>query len=427
MTTPTLPHHDHQHPPDNPPPSSFISSSRYTDASIDNDEENDTSRFQTVSNSQSGLQYPNPLIHHHTPLSQRAPTWASSAQSPPASASAHNSRNRLSRSHIPSLTAQGFSRPLNPQRLQAQRNLLHAGHPHGHGSSHSQLQHPDLPAIHDNPHDHASVVTASTNHNDDTASTVRPSEFADTFRDDGVSWASGTRPSLNHGDRRDLTGNGFFNQNHNQQQFAPYHQQVEQEQSQHQHQHQHQQQPPEPPIEHLPIEAVNSERTGELPRLHFPHWRQSTHSKGHSRLASNTTDLTQAKNQKQEKHQPSLGRNYEYAVGNNVFFGKGRFINSRDKPVNIMTGVMILLPCGLFFGYSYVRLIFFFFSDFFCYLLLLLFFCNEHTEANYYYYYSAPFLWHHVSPAIPVLFAYVAALCFSSFLHASLADAGVSA
>ncbi|KZZ86672.1 Zinc finger, DHHC-type, palmitoyltransferase [Ascosphaera apis ARSEF 7405] len=54
-----------------------------------------------------------------------------------------------------------------------------------------------------------------------------------------------------------------------------------------------------------------------------------------------------------------------------------------------MTGVMILLPCGLFFGYS------------------------------------APFLWHHVSPAIPVLFAYVAALCFSSFLHASLADAGI--
>jgi palmitoyltransferase ZDHHC9/14/18 len=51
---------------------------------------------------------------------------------------------------------------------------------------------------------------------------------------------------------------------------------------------------------------------------------------------------------------PRLGKNYEYFTGNTVFWGSGRFQNSRDKPVNIITGILVILPAGLFFGYSYV-------------------------------------------------------------------------
>lgn len=38
----------------------------------------------------------------------------------------------------------------------------------------------------------------------------------------------------------------------------------------------------------------------------------------------------------------------------------------------------------------------------------------------------APWLWHNVSPAIPILYAYVFFVCISSFIHASVTDPGVS-
>ncbi len=38
----------------------------------------------------------------------------------------------------------------------------------------------------------------------------------------------------------------------------------------------------------------------------------------------------------------------------------------------------------------------------------------------------APWLWHYVSPAIPIIFAYIFYVCISSYLHASLSNPGVS-
>lgn len=38
----------------------------------------------------------------------------------------------------------------------------------------------------------------------------------------------------------------------------------------------------------------------------------------------------------------------------------------------------------------------------------------------------APWLWHNVSPAIPITFAYIFFICISSYLHASFSDPGVS-
>jgi palmitoyltransferase ZDHHC9/14/18 len=37
-----------------------------------------------------------------------------------------------------------------------------------------------------------------------------------------------------------------------------------------------------------------------------------------------------------------------------VFWGKGRFQNARERPINIITGILVVLPSGLFFAYSYV-------------------------------------------------------------------------
>ncbi|KAI0476109.1 DHHC palmitoyltransferase-domain-containing protein [Xylariaceae sp. FL0804] len=83
------------------------------------------------------------------------------------------------------------------------------------------------------------------------------------------------------------------------------------------------------------------------------------------------------------------GRNHEYFEGNTVFCIGGRLQNTRHRPINIATGFLVVLPAALFFARS------------------------------------APYLWHNVSPAIPIVFAYVFYICISSFLHASGSDPGI--
>lgn len=84
-----------------------------------------------------------------------------------------------------------------------------------------------------------------------------------------------------------------------------------------------------------------------------------------------------------------FGRNWEYFTGNTFFFMGGRLQNTRSRPVNIATGAFLVLPIVLFFVFSAYE------------------------------------LWYNVSPAIPIIFAYLAFICVSSFLHASLSDPGV--
>jgi palmitoyltransferase ZDHHC9/14/18 len=84
-----------------------------------------------------------------------------------------------------------------------------------------------------------------------------------------------------------------------------------------------------------------------------------------------------------------LGNNYQYFTGNTVFCWGGRLQNTRHRPINIATGLLVLVPGVLFFAFS------------------------------------ASWLWHNISPAIPILFAYIYYVCISSFIHASVSDPGV--
>lgn len=47
------------------------------------------------------------------------------------------------------------------------------------------------------------------------------------------------------------------------------------------------------------------------------------------------------------------GINYQYFSGNTIFCWRGRLQNARDYPVNIATGILVVLPAALFFTYSY--------------------------------------------------------------------------
>lgn len=86
---------------------------------------------------------------------------------------------------------------------------------------------------------------------------------------------------------------------------------------------------------------------------------------------------------------PKPGYNYEYFEGNTVFCVRGRLQNTKHRPINIATGLLVVLPCVFFFVFS------------------------------------APWIWHNISPAIPATFAYLVYLCLSSFLHASASDPGI--
>ncbi|KAI9893050.1 MAG: Eukaryotic peptide chain release factor GTP-binding subunit [Vezdaea aestivalis] len=102
--------------------------------------------------------------------------------------------------------------------------------------------------------------------------------------------------------------------------------------------------------------------------------------------AGSSPKITHVKN---DDVKANLGRNYEYFPGNTRFCWGGRLQNTRDRPVNIFTGVMVILPAALFLAFS------------------------------------APWLWRNVSPAIPIVFAYLLYVCLSSFGHASLTDPGI--
>lgn len=86
----------------------------------------------------------------------------------------------------------------------------------------------------------------------------------------------------------------------------------------------------------------------------------------------------------------NMGYVFQYFEGNTVFCLGGRFQNAKHRPVNVATGLMIVIPAVLFFVFS------------------------------------APWLWSNISPAIPIIFAYLFYICISSFIHASASDPGVS-
>ncbi|PNY28671.1 Palmitoyltransferase [Tolypocladium capitatum] len=85
----------------------------------------------------------------------------------------------------------------------------------------------------------------------------------------------------------------------------------------------------------------------------------------------------------------SAGRVHQYFDGNTVFCFGGRWQNTKHRPMNIATGLFVVVPCVLF------------------------------------YVFEAPWLWQNLSPAIPITFAYFTYICISSFIHASVSDPGI--
>lgn len=121
---------------------------------------------------------------------------------------------------------------------------------------------------------------------------------------------------------------------------------------------------------------------------------------GHEKLPSAPTSpvLEKTKEERESKPLPAdpprrqlqrNGKNYEYFAGNMLFFVEGRCLNTRAKPLNVVTFILTVLPAALFFGFE------------------------------------APWIWRNITPAIPIVFAYVFFIALSAFLHAAFSDPGI--
>lgn len=126
---------------------------------------------------------------------------------------------------------------------------------------------------------------------------------------------------------------------------------------------------------------------------------QNRSTDGHEKLSSNASSPNLGSGHDHQHGPPRNpiqlptkpdGRVHEYFDGNTRFWFGGRWQNSKQKPINIATGVFLVVPCILFFVFE------------------------------------AEWLWDNVSPAIPITVAYLVYICVSSFIHASVSDPGVS-
>ncbi|KAI9812251.1 MAG: Eukaryotic peptide chain release factor GTP-binding subunit [Phylliscum demangeonii] len=122
---------------------------------------------------------------------------------------------------------------------------------------------------------------------------------------------------------------------------------------------------------------------------------------GHRREQLRSTSSSPISGMPKMPAQPAVhvGQNHQYFAGNTIFLFGGRLQNSRDRPINLLTGILVVVPGVLFLVFSYV---------------------DVDVKGQ-----GAPWLWRNVSPAIPILFSYLFLICLSSFLHASASDPGI--
>lgn len=271
-------------------------------------------------------------------VSYRGPPPARSSIAAPSQITTHitsrpgSSASRLSRTHIPSLTAQGFFRPMSSQRLQA-----HRGRPM---TKSTMVSSEDWDQSSQNRRSLISNGTfgqASSGPVEQEVPPSRGTEYTDPIIPDrGTSTASPTGQTT----VRSLGENtNLLHDRDSRYKAAPSHLNLGVNYTGN-----GAQDPPQrSPLSFLSLQNRNG------------HGHEHRDSRGHERLSSAASSPEPIDMKKSRAtNNSSLGKNYEYFLGNTVFWGGGRFQNSRSKPINIATGLLVVVPSALFFGFSYV-------------------------------------------------------------------------
>lgn len=244
-----------------------------------------------------------------------------------------------SRTHVP-LAAHGFFRPMSSQRLQQQRNQRPAsllGHSslkaenvrdstassyrQSVGSTQTARGHPTLGLHHELDQPPPSRGTDITDQDmpDRTTANTTPTG-AGTVRSRGESITPLQRPRPQHLD--------FTNTHSNDAGTLP-----------------------------TPAKSPRSFRSSFMLPSRDGRSAQMRVHQGHEKLTSaESSPRLNRKESTKEAVKRELGKNYQYFSGNTAFCWGGRLQNTRDRPVNIATAIMIILPSALFFGFSCVSL-----------------------------------------------------------------------
>ncbi|RVX72767.1 hypothetical protein B0A52_04166 [Exophiala mesophila] len=272
--------------------------------------------------------------------------------------------SQASRTHVPSLTAQGFFKPMSSQKLQAQRlKRSLGGKPVQPPAAIADEDDDEADArslassrqgpFHAMPRSHRHIPSIATDYTQSEAPETVDNQFADfASHTDGETQLVNARPS-----------------------------------------------PRDSHPQHLPsrLNISAALKTTDQPQKSPMSFRSGLSLASKHRLESGHQPLPSSApssrlptvSDARVASKSALGKNYEYFEGNTVFWWGGRLQNARDRPINIATAVVLIVPAVFFFIYS------------------------------------ASYLWHNVSPAVPVVFAYLYFICLSSFVHASLVDPGI--
>ncbi|OAL39908.1 hypothetical protein AYO20_00820 [Fonsecaea nubica] len=227
-----------------------------------------------------------------------------------------------SRTHVPSLTAQGFFKPMSSQRLQAQRLRRPLG---------ARTMQPPAPIPDGDVDEDARSVASSRQgpfHAMPRSHRPAPSittEYTQSEAPDTADAASPDFASQNDGDTQLVNGVNS--------------------------------QKPRRPSR---LNIATTLKAGDPPQKSPLSFRSglslaSKHrlESGHLHLSSNATSPAYPPDTNTEVAVKSaLGKNYEYFEGNTIFWLGGRVQNARDRPINIATGILLVLPAILFFVYS---------------------------------------------------------------------------
>lgn len=232
--------------------------------------------------------------------------------------------SRASRTHVPSLAAQAFFRPMSSQRLQARRGrqaeTSHSEIPLENASEagltairHSLTSHPVKIIHHSTPVPPRSGGTEISDREDRVTMTASPNGET-TVRGSGDSERPLQGNSFHLG-----PGHGTSASNYKQGSIVP------------------------------PLNK-NSPKSFRSKILSTPPENASDlhDNRGHERLPSKNSTSVKSDN----TAPPTHGKNYQHFLGNTVFCFGGRFQNARDFPVNILSAIIAVLPTILFLFYS---------------------------------------------------------------------------
>lgn len=226
--------------------------------------------------------------------------------------------SRSSRSHVPSLASQAFFRPMSSQRLQARRNRPTEG-----GQPRAST-------------DGADEVDSNTNdpadRNTDVLLPTEVSEFLDlddeSRMEDTGSPIGATTLRSNEDSQKPL-------QNHVLKSSIPTHAGLGRNNKQ------------AASSSTKPKTSVLYQATIVRPARGMAPMPDNL--RGHERTFQEK-DSESAPGVQQDP--PSIGANYQYFLGNTVFFWGGRLQNARKLPISVATGVLAVLPSVLFLYYS---------------------------------------------------------------------------